>query len=1164
MRVKMSIDFEKYNKKTIYRVTKDAEPFALKDLFLSSKQDLLCILSDGLSLRQAADVLQTIAPEIEVYTFPAWDTVPYDRVSPNANILAERLDTLSKLLFSNTQKKRRIILTSIGAAIQKLPPQKIFYNTRKVLKIGDKLSFDAFLHYVTINGYTRVEQVMEAGEYAVRGDIIDIFPSGTSQPLRIDLFDDEIERLRLFEVETQRSTAELEFYNFGSANEVILDQNTIKTFRSKYREAFGAVGLKDELYESISAAKKYLGMENWLPFFYEEDLPTLLDYMPKADVALGIDIENALKAKIDTINDHYSARLEALKIKDISEADTYRPVSPDTLYLSQESFIHKIETHCYCHLSNLSIPNSDEQLDYKTVPQKVFSSLKNLKGSSVYADLLDSLQKNKDKKCIICCYTAGSLDRMFGTLLENNFKNIAKVDTWSEAEKQTAKGKISLLILELQHGFVSDNYFIATEQDIWGERKNLRHRQKISAENLISDISSLNVGEYIVHIEHGIGRFEGLENIVTDGVSHDCLKLIYAHNDKLYVPVENIDVISRYGAEDSNVTLDTLGGSAWEAKKSRVKEKIKDIAEKLIKIAAQRQMKKAEIFIPERGTYDEFCSRFLYTETDDQLNAVQDVIKDLSLGIPMDRLICGDVGFGKTEVALRAAFTVASNGAQVAVIVPTTLLARQHYQNFKERLEGFPIKVKMLSRLISTKDAQTIKQELKDGALEIVIGTHALLAKDIEFCNLGLLIIDEEQHFGVTHKERLKQLKSDVHILTLSATPIPRTLQLSLTGVKQLSIIATPPVDRLAARTFVMPFDKVMIKEAIYREKYRGGQVFFVCPRVSDILQIEPKLRELVPDIKIAIAHGQMSPTHLEDVMCDFADGKADILLSTTIIESGIDLPNVNTMIIYRADMFGLAQLYQLRGRIGRSKLRGYCYFTIPHQKKLTPIAEKRLNILQALNQLGAGFSLANHDLDIRGAGNILGIEQSGHIKDVGIALYHHLLEEEITRLKSLAANVSSSQNLQDADWSVQITTGVPIIIPENYVADLGVRLGLYKRIGNLKTAEEISDMREELIDRFGEIPEEVENLLRTVEIKQLCRLANIERIDAGARGILIAFHNNIFKNVDKLMQFITNQLGAVRIRPDQKLFVEHDLADYQRRLEVIKNYVKKLYELSL
>lgn len=1160
----MSIDFKNYNTKTLYRVTKDAEPFALKDLFYTSKHDVLCILSDGLSLRMAKDALQIIAPEVDVCVFPAWDTVPYDRVSPNAGILSERIDTLSKILFADVSPKRKIILTSIGAVLQKLPPQKIFYNMRKVIKVGDKLSFDDFLHYAVINGYTRVEQVMESGEYAVRGDIIDIFPSGTEKPLRIDLFDDEVERLRLFEIETQRSTEELQFYNFGSASEVILDQNTIKTFRSKYREAFGAEGIKDELYENISNGKKYLGMENWLPFFYDEPLPDLFDYVPQADIILGIEVENALKAKIDTINDHFHARLEALKIKDISETDRYRPVLPDALYLNEDTFFQKIKKHNYCQLSNLSLPDLSDNLDYQTVPQKVFSSLKNISGMSVYADLLNDLEENKAKKRIICCYTPGSIDRMYGALIENHISNVIRVNTWQEAEKQTSKEKIALLLLELQHGFISQNYFIASEQDIWGERKNLRHRKKVSAENLISDISSLNVGEYVVHIEHGIGRFDGLENIITDGVSHDCLKLIYAHNDKLYVPVENIDVISRYGAEDSNVTLDTLGGSAWEAKKSKVKEKIKDIAEKLIKIAAQRQTKKAEIFIPEHGAYDEFCSRFLYTETDDQLNAVQDVIKDLSLGIPMDRLICGDVGFGKTEVALRAAFTVASNGAQVALIVPTTLLARQHYHNFKERLNGFPIKVKMLSRLVSAKEAKSIKQELKDGALEIVIGTHALLAKDIEFCNLGLLIIDEEQHFGVAHKERLKQLKSDVHILTLSATPIPRTLQLSLTGVKQLSIIATPPVDRLAARTFVMPFDRVMIKEAIYREKYRGGQVFFVCPRVSDILQIEPKLRELVPDIKIAVAHGQMSPTHLEDVMCDFADGKADILLSTTIIESGIDMPNVNTMIIYRADMFGLAQLYQLRGRIGRSKLRGYCYFTIPSQKMLTPIAEKRLNILQALNQLGAGFSLANHDLDIRGAGNILGVEQSGHIKDVGIALYHHLLEEEITRLKSGISDDNHSNNGNNTDWTVQITTGVPIIIPEDYVSDLGVRLGLYKRIGNLKTTEEIQDMREELIDRFGDIPEEVENLLRTVEIKQFSQLANIERIDAGARGILIAFHNNTFKNVDKLMQFITSQLGAIKIRPDQKLFIEKDLSDYQHRLEIIKKYAVKLYELSL
>ena len=576
-------------------------------------------------------------------------------------------------------------------------------------------------------------------------------------------------------------------------------------------------------------------------------------------------------------------------------------------------------------------------------------------------------------------------------------------------------------------------------------------------------------------------------------------------------------------------------------------------------------MKKAEIFIPERSLYEEFCTRFLYSETEDQINAISDVIKDLSLGTPMDRLICGDVGFGKTEVAIRAAFTVAMGGAQVALIVPTTLLARQHYLNFKERLKGFPIKVKMLSRLVSSKEAKEIKNEIKNGSLEIVIGTHALLAKDIEFCNLGLLIIDEEQHFGVQHKEKLKHLKSDVHILTLSATPIPRTLQLSLTGVKQLSIIATPPVDRLAARTFVMPFDKMMIREAIYREKYRGGQVFFVCPRVSDIIQIEPKLKEIAPDAKIAIAHGQMSSGYLEEVMSDFADGKADILLSTTIIESGIDMPNVNTMIIYRSDMFGLAQLYQLRGRIGRSKKRGYCYFTIPNQKTLSTVAQKRLDILQALNQLGAGFSLANHDLDIRGAGNILGVEQSGHIKDVGVALYHHLLEEEINRLKyNKDSNESSPLPEANKDWTVQILTGVPIIIPESYVSDLGIRLGLYKRIGSLKTDEEIKDIREELIDRFGNIPNEVENLLKTVEIKQLAFLANIEKIDAGAKGVLISFHNNTFKNVEKLMDFIAKQCGIIKVRPDQKLFIERDLSNYKNRLEVIKKYIIKFHEFSI
>ena len=730
-------------------------------------------------------------------------------------------------------------------------------------------------------------------------------------------------------------------------------------------------------------------------------------------------------------------------------------------------------------------------------------------------------------------------------------------DSWEDVLSRDIS-KTAMIVLNLSNGFRGDGLCFVSEQDILGERQHRRTSKKVTSKDFIADVASLNVGELVVHIEHGIGKFLGLENITAGGAPHDCLKILYANDAKLFVPVENIDVLSRYGIEDDNIQLDTIGGMAWQAKKAKVKQRIHEIAEKLIKIAAERHLKKADSYLPPQGMFDEFCSRFPYNETDDQLNAIADVMQDLGTSVPMDRLVCGDVGFGKTEVALRAAFAVAASGAQVALIVPTTLLARQHYINFLERMKGFPVRVKMLSRLVTPKEMEETKRGLADGSVEIVIGTHALLSKDIKFCNLGLLIIDEEQHFGVAHKEKLKAIKSDVHVLTLTATPIPRTLQLSLTGVKQLSIIATPPVDRLAARTFVMPFDKVMVKEAIYREKFRHGQTFFVCPRVSDIFGVEKELRELVPDVKILVAHGQMPVKQLENVMNDFADGKADLLLSTTIIESGIDMPSVNTMIVHRADMFGLAQLYQLKGRVGRGKLRGYCYFTVPKQKALKPIAERRLNILQALDTLGAGFSLASHDMDIRGSGNILGEEQSGHIKEVGIALYQHMLEEEIMRIK--AGETRDEKQMQD--WAPQITTGIPIMIPDSYVRDLGVRLGLYKRIGDLQDKAGLDDIREELIDRFGALPQEVDNLLKTVEIKQLCRKANIEKIDAGAKGILITLRNNTFAKPEKLIDFIGRQFGAVKVRPDQKLFIEKNLESYAVRVETIKNYVVKLNQL--
>lgn len=1154
----MQYDLNKLKNKTLSSVP-DGYDAVLLDRFSRKSKEILYVVSDGVSLERTADILRYLNPKLDVLKFPAWDTVPYDRVSPNVNIVAQRVETLTEIVTNPNPKKPRVIIASIGSLIQKLPPQKIFLNSVRLVKVGGKLSFNDFIHYAALNGYNRVEQVIEPGEYAVRGDIIDIFPVGTNEPLRIDLFDDEVERIRTFDAMTQRTTGELTHYSFQVMGEVALDENTIRSFRSKYREAFGAAFKDDEIYADISEGIKHLGMENWLPFFYEDPLPDLFSYLPSADIVIGRSFDEALKAKCDGIADYYQARLEALNIKSAAEQDVYRPVKPELLYLNEKQVYEILAKRQAVKFTNLSIESTEEIIDAEVVPGRSFAHAKNVNLGQVYTDLAAYLRENQKLKRVICCYSEGSRDRVFSLMSEHEIKDLSFADNWDEAQEKDLS-KTVMVVLNLSQGFRGDGLCFISEQDILGERQHRKTVRKASSKDFIADVGSLNVGELVVHIEHGIGKFLGLENITAGGAPHDCLKILYANDAKLFVPVENIDVLSRYGIEDDNIQLDTLGGIAWQAKKAKVKQKIRDIAEKLIQIAAQRHLKKADAFIPPQGLYDEFCSHFPYNETDDQLNAIADVMQDLGQSVPMDRLVCGDVGFGKTEVALRAAFAVASSGAQVALIVPTTLLARQHYMNFKQRMEGFPVRVRMLSRLVTPKEAEQTKKGLEDGSVEIVIGTHALLSKDIKFCNLGLLIIDEEQHFGVAHKEKLKAIKSDVHVLTLTATPIPRTLQLSLTGVKQLSIIATPPVDRLAARTFVMPFDKVMIKEAIYREKFRHGQTFFVCPRVSDIFGVEKELRELVPDVKILVAHGQMPVKQLENVMNDFADGKADLLLSTTIIESGIDMPSVNTMIVYRSDMFGLAQLYQLKGRVGRGKLRGYCYFTIPRQKALKPIAERRLNILQALDTLGAGFSLASHDMDIRGSGNILGEEQSGHIKEVGIALYQHMLEEEIMRLKT--GELADERQKQISDWAPQITTGIPIMIPETYVRDLGVRLGLYKRIGDIADKAGLDDIREELIDRFGKLPEEVDNLLKTVEIKQLCRSANIEKIDAGAKGVLITLRNNTFARPDKLIDFISRQFGAVKIRPDQKIFIEKNLESYAVRVETIKNFVTKLNRL--
>ncbi|HRW29962.1 MAG TPA: transcription-repair coupling factor, partial [Emcibacteraceae bacterium] len=751
----------------------------------------------------------------------------------------------------------------------------------------------------------------------------------------------------------------------------------------------------------------------------------------------------------------------------------------------------------------------------------------------------------------------GAQDRLSAVLKDHGMANHKQLDSWKSAAR-LPKDMIGLIILPLEAGFETDKFAIISEQDILGDRLIRKVRRSRKAENFISEASALTPGDLVIHLDHGIGRYVGLKTIEVDGAAHDCVLLNYQDGDKLYVPVENIEVLSRYGNEDSDAKLDKLGGVAWQSRKAKLKKRIREMADELIKVAAERALRKGEIIKPADGLYNEFCARFPYTETDDQLRAIGDVIEDLSSGRPMDRLICGDVGFGKTEVALRSAFLSVMEGYQVAIIAPTTLLARQHYKTFCERFKGLNIKIGHLSRLVSSKDQKLTKEEVAKGDCEILIGTHAVLSETVKFNNLGLLIIDEEQHFGVVHKEKLKKLKSNVHVLTLTATPIPRTLQLAMSGIQGLSLIATPPVDRLAVRTFVLPMDDLVIREALLREHYRGGQSFYVCPRISDLKEVGEFLKETVPEIKFVTAHGQMAPGQIEDIMNAFYDGAYDVLLSTTIVESGLDIPTANTMIIHRADNYGLAQLYQLRGRVGRSKVRAYAYLTLPPRSIPTLQAEKRLHVLQTLDTLGAGFTLASHDLDIRGAGNLLGDEQSGHIREVGIELYQQMLEEAVAQAKSGI----SDEEFEDS-WSPQINVGASVMIPERYVKDLNLRMSLYRRIADLHDKRDIDAFGAELIDRFGKLPEEVEHLLKIIEIKQYCRRAGIEKIETGPKGAIVAFRNSKFANPAGLIEFLTMQDSITKIRPDHRLVYVRKWSKIESRINGSLNLSRTLAEIA-
>jgi transcription-repair coupling factor (superfamily II helicase) len=1078
-----------------------------------------------LAAMQAA--LAFFAPDTPVLTFPAWDCLPYDRISPNPDISATRMATLAAL--AHSVPGPFVLLTTLNAAMQRLPSREVLRTAAFTARVGHRVDEAALRQFLVRMGFSQAATVTEPGDYAIRGGIIDLYPPGEAGPIRLDLFGDQLDGARRFDPATQRTVEKLTVVELAPVSEVILDENSITRFRQNYRIEFGAAGTDDPLYEAVSAGRKHAGMEHWLPFFHET-LETLFDYLPDAPLFLDDQLDAARIARWDGIEDQYQNRRHALTQKGRLDS-VYKPCPPQLLYLDEDAWTAATRGREISRLHVLPQPTGLNVTDAGGRLGRTFAPERQAEGTNLFDALVAHIRARRtDGPVVLASFSEGARERLAGLLADHGLQNATPV-----ADIRDVEGKGTFLaIWPVEQGFEGQGLTVISEQDVLGDRLVRAPKKRRKADNFLTEAQSLTPGDLVVHVDHGVGRYVGLTVVQALGAAHECVHLEYAGGDRLYLPVENIELLSRYGHEEG--LLDKLGGGAWQAKKAKLKQRIREIADRLIRIAAERMLRSAPVLEPAHGLWEDFAARFPYQETDDQLKAIEDVLTDLSAGIPMDRLICGDVGFGKTEVAMRAAFIAAMAGVQVAVIAPTTLLARQHHASFRERFRGFPFTIRTLSRFVSQTEAAKTKEGMVSGEVDIVIGTHALLARGIGFKNLGLLIIDEEQHFGVAHKERLKELRSDIHVLTLTATPIPRTLQLSLTGVRDLSIIGTPPVDRLAIRTYVSEFDAVTIREALLREHYRGGQSFYVVPRIADLPEIEEFLREQVPEVTVVTAHGQMPAGELDDKMNAFYDGKYDVLLATTIIESGLDIPTANTMIVHRADMFGLAQLYQIRGRVGRSKTRAFAYLTTKPRQKLTATAEKRLRVLGSLDSLGAGFTLASQDLDIRGAGNLVGEEQSGHIREVGYELYQQMLEEAISRIKSGEIEMVEA----DGQWAPAINLGVSVLIPEEYVPDLDVRLGLYRRLSNLTTKVELEGFAAELIDRFGPLPKEVNTLLLVVRIKAECKKAGIARLDAGPKGATVMFHQDKFGNPAGLVDFIRAQNGEARIK-DNKIVLRRD-----------------------
>ncbi len=1129
---------------TLSSVPRGAQPLVMADLARAAKGRAVFIAPDEQAMRAVTDAARWFAPELQVIEFPAWDCLPYDRASPALSVSARRLAALHQLQAGKPRAQMRgaqLLVTTVNAALQRvLSPFRIREAVRE-LAPGMEIGRESLIALLQRQGYGRTDTVIDTGEFAVRGSIFDVFPAGLDQGLRLDFFGDELESLRLFDPGTQRTTATVEGHLLLPASEALLAEDTIKRFRTRYRELFGANATQDPLYQAVSEGRRLAGMEHWLPLF-EDKLTTLFDHLSPEDVVvIDAAAAGAGEERLADIEDYHRQRGEIAG----QAAGSYRPLAADALYLGREEWERALRERPTHRASIFAEPESGKSVDFGFRSARDFAPERS-RGANVYeaAAAHFAVLGQTGKRPLFAAYSEGSRSRIAAILGEAG-TTLRTATNWQEALGLAAKGAPVAMVLPLDTGFANDELELVTEQDLLGDRLVQRRQRKKDSDAFLAELSALNRGDLVVHLDHGIGRYLGLEPITVGQSKHDCVMLEYAGGDKLYIPVENIDVLSRYGSGEDGAVLDRLGGEGWQRRKARLKERIREIANELLRTAAARALRKAPVLEPEDGAFNQFVERFPWQETEDQDQAIADVLRDLAEGRPMDRLVCGDVGFGKTEVALRAAFVAAMQGMQVAVVAPTTLLARQHYQSFAERFSGFPLRIGRLSRLVPTGEARATRDALAEGTMDVVIGTHAILSKTTKFKRLGLVIVDEEQRFGVNHKEKLKQLRADVHVLTLTATPIPRTLQMAMSGLRELSTIQTPPVDRLAVRTYVMEWDDMVMREALLREHHRGGQSFIVVPRIADMEAVSDWLHKYVPEVKFVTAHGQMSPSEVEERMSAFYEKKYEVLLSTTIVESGLDIPSANTIIIHRADRFGLAQLYQLRGRVGRSKLRAYAYLTTPQDTVLSEVAEKRLKVLGDLDSLGAGFQLASHDLDIRGAGNLLGDEQSGHIREVGFELYQSMLEDAILAAKAGDAGLERERD----GLSPQITVDAPIMIPDDYVPDLAVRMALYRRLNDARDKGEIEAMAAEMIDRFGPLPDATANLVKLIEIKHQAIEACVAKIEVGARGTLVSFHNDHFPDPAGLIAYVERLQGTARLRPDMKLVINRAWSDPRSRL---------------